>query len=410
MHSTNLLKIRGSAVMSIINELRDYSSEKLESFFDNLPSPLGITNYFSPIDKKQVTEALNKLKLMDRTSGGQDLLYFAIQCGHMEAINFLLELEFNRNLNDRLINAAYYGYIAAFKLFLARGADLDSKSGDLNGAWRMAARGGCIEMVQYLIRLGFDVHEREKYGRTVLHEAASSGNCELIALLIEKYGLNPNVNDKKNYDQLLSEAKAAEQRRASRKNYKGNPVEFCTNKEGLNQYYANYLASFIAPATTIPAVGFPPGVDDLIAGYAAPNPKERPLLEQSIENLQKERLILLQPFIEFCKHDAAGYEAREFLKKLLANKTLLLNDLEREIDGLLEKHQGKPYCLPLLLIRFEMAKKTGNPPKAAPQDLLILKKMMENTDQQLLQLQAIHQELQTTHQSLNAKYQELQKN
>ena len=60
-----------------------------------------------------------------------------------------------------------------------------------------AAAGGQLEVIKFLCPLfGTRVHEKDSYGRTMLHFAAQKGHCEVARYLIEELKMNPHERDK----------------------------------------------------------------------------------------------------------------------------------------------------------------------------------------------------------------------
>ena len=60
-----------------------------------------------------------------------------------------------------------------------------------------AAEGGQLEMVKFLShKFTAKVHDKNLYGRTVLHRAAGRGKCAIAQYLIEEMHLDPQDRDK----------------------------------------------------------------------------------------------------------------------------------------------------------------------------------------------------------------------
>ena len=61
----------------------------------------------------------------------------------------------------------------------------------------MAADGGQLEVIKFLSpKFGARVHEKDSYGRTMLHFAAQKGHCEVARYLIEELKMDPQDRSK----------------------------------------------------------------------------------------------------------------------------------------------------------------------------------------------------------------------
>ena len=64
-------------------------------------------------------------------------------------------------------------------------------------AMHKAAEGGQLEVIKFLSPMfGARVHEKDRYGSTILHSAAQSGHCQVARYLIDVLKMNPQDRDK----------------------------------------------------------------------------------------------------------------------------------------------------------------------------------------------------------------------
>ena len=88
--------------------------------------------------------------------------------------------------------AAEGGYLAAVRLLLEAGADVDAPDGNFATPLMQAAAPGHIEVVQALLDAGARVDACENGKRTALSFAAYAGNTEVVQLLL-RHGAKPNT-------------------------------------------------------------------------------------------------------------------------------------------------------------------------------------------------------------------------
>lgn len=129
---------------------------------------------------------------------GSKVLYFAVQGGHVAAMQFLIQQTQGAILNWKLpglyLNIAV-GNFEMLKLLYERIHPLSETK--LEELMEQAIRAGTKQCVQYLAGKGAAVRVGAVYssGRTALHLAASESHDEMIHLLIDEYEANPNAQD-----------------------------------------------------------------------------------------------------------------------------------------------------------------------------------------------------------------------
>ncbi len=101
-----------------------------------------------------------------------------------------------KELNDRLIDAAKNEDIKNVRELLANGADVDAKDKNGETALHWAACDGRVDVAKILIEKGADVDAKSNFNETSLHKAAFYGHVEVVKFLIEN---GVNVDATNNY-------------------------------------------------------------------------------------------------------------------------------------------------------------------------------------------------------------------
>jgi len=120
---------------------------------------------------------------------GHSLLYLAAQNYDIEQL--LNQARFNLNL----INAVKRGDLDKTKC-ASVDSSLEIKDKNGNTLLHLAAFGGHLDIVKYLIEKGADLHATNKNNGTPLHAAASNGKLNVVEYLIEEKKVNLEVQDK----------------------------------------------------------------------------------------------------------------------------------------------------------------------------------------------------------------------
>lgn len=86
--------------------------------------------------------------------------------------------EERKNRHIPLHAAAGNGRLEQLKMMDAAGANLNFNTGENMTLLHLAAQGGHLEMVKWLVeKKGFDIHAIDNWGYNVLHRAACCGTC-----------------------------------------------------------------------------------------------------------------------------------------------------------------------------------------------------------------------------------------
>ena len=140
-------------------------------------------------------------------AGGPDI-FEAAETGNIDAVKALLQKD-PALANARWSNgvtplwmASYEGHMQIVELLLDHGATIDSSAGILE----IAAFHGHGDIVETLLAGGGDVNEKNDYGLTPLHGAASSGHKDIVEILLHS-GADINIKDNDGYTPLRAAAK-----------------------------------------------------------------------------------------------------------------------------------------------------------------------------------------------------------
>ncbi len=124
----------------------------------------------------------------------------AIERDDLDAIKALLDsglaadtpIDYGENSWTPLMKAAWDGTTEIARLLVARGADVNAKSGDGTTALHQAGSNEHLAIVRLLLESKADPNRVNSYGQTVLSNAAAAGNAELVELLM-RHGAKPEV-------------------------------------------------------------------------------------------------------------------------------------------------------------------------------------------------------------------------
>lgn len=131
-----------------------------------------------------------------------------------------------------------------------------NKSYHLKNPLHYAAYRGHLPAVKAFKAMGFK-SSAENEGCTALHYAAFSGNCTLIALLIEQHDLDPLALDEQG-NTVLAWAEKGKQEKA---------IDLCGDKERLSAMRQRYLDERTAVVNVMPDIT-PQSIQNIIAEYA----------------------------------------------------------------------------------------------------------------------------------------------
>jgi ankyrin repeat protein len=122
---------------------------------------------------------------------GRTPLSWAAENGHEPVAKMLLQRGANINaqsghFGSMLNTAAFGGHVRLLQLFLEE-YRVDRHLTDDQGrsALHIAARGGHMEAVDFLLSLGLDINAKDKKGDTALHYAASGASFEVLQRILQ---------------------------------------------------------------------------------------------------------------------------------------------------------------------------------------------------------------------------------
>lgn len=149
--------------------------------------------------------------IIDMVKGGNTILHLAAANGHLAIIRFIQlvnPMQQDTANSSSLLPvhlAVQNGSVDTLILFLKNGTDIMTKTVDKRSLLHFAAFYGQLDMVRYLCTCKPKlIHKLDIEGNTVGHEAAASGNVEVLKYLIEK-GVDP-LSPNKYKTTLLHEA------------------------------------------------------------------------------------------------------------------------------------------------------------------------------------------------------------
>ena len=145
-------------------------------------------------DVAAITAALDAGAGVNESDGRATPLYLAVRGGHLAAAKLLIERGADVNaaptplLGSALMPALAKRSVDMIKLLLDAGADPDSTRGR-ESALHIAVRSGCLECVKALVEAGADVNAQTKDGKTPIHLAKLKKGNEEVADYLMSHGV-----------------------------------------------------------------------------------------------------------------------------------------------------------------------------------------------------------------------------
>jgi ankyrin repeat protein len=147
-----------------------------------------------------------------RDEQGNTPFMLACQEGHLQVLQMLFDATQGQGLEDEdddgctgLHTAISEGHKDVVTFLLSKGAETSSRN--VNGSTPLlcACGGGDLELVQMVLtsREGQGLHDRDRNGRTVLHNAASKGTKELVDFLLSK-GVQADIKNNQQETALMT--------------------------------------------------------------------------------------------------------------------------------------------------------------------------------------------------------------
>ncbi|TRX89494.1 hypothetical protein FHL15_009663 [Xylaria flabelliformis] len=132
-------------------------------------------------------------------SYGYTPLHIAAENGHQEIVQLLIEKganveSANRSRQTPLLKAVQSRHQEIMKLLIEKGANVESKDSYGYAPLHIAAENGHQDIIKLLIEKGANVESRGSFSRTPLLRAAMNGRQEIVKLLIES-GANVKSTD-----------------------------------------------------------------------------------------------------------------------------------------------------------------------------------------------------------------------
>ena len=133
----------------------------------------------------------NGSDIFGKVTAGQSCFHIAAEEGHLKICRALLQ-NYNFDIHTKddygwtvLHRAALGGDLELLQYLIENGSDIFSKTKCGRSCLHIAAAKGHLKICRALLRnYKFDIHARDDYGCTVLHQAGLSGDLELFQLLI----------------------------------------------------------------------------------------------------------------------------------------------------------------------------------------------------------------------------------
>ena len=161
-------------------------------------------------DTARIDSSLNSGVYVDCEYRGETALYVAARKGQAESVARLLERGANPNWQSAEsgrtpLHAAIHlgGNLATVKALIDAGANAHLKDWDGGNTLHQAAQSNVsTEMLKYLLRFEFNVHDKTNSGSTPIIFSGASANPRIAEMLLDR-GATPNDMDNYQYTALL---------------------------------------------------------------------------------------------------------------------------------------------------------------------------------------------------------------
>lgn len=108
-------------------------------------------------------------------------------------IDYLYARNATRSNASALLWAADKGYESTARQALANGAKPSATNRKGDTSLHLATNAGNLSMARFLLNAGVDVNQQNKYSEIPLNAPARDGNKELVKLLLDQPGIDPDV-------------------------------------------------------------------------------------------------------------------------------------------------------------------------------------------------------------------------
>jgi uncharacterized protein len=120
---------------------------------------------------------------------GKSALWTAIEFGHVEVVQILIDAGLNVNepgeYGETMLMRALNGKLEMVETLIKAGADVNKANDYKMAPLAIAAEQGKTDVVQALLKAGANVKARNTYGGTALQVAVLRGYKDLVRILID---------------------------------------------------------------------------------------------------------------------------------------------------------------------------------------------------------------------------------
>lgn len=121
--------------------------------------------------------------------------------GDYESVKYLheeigVDINFVSPIGTNLVHmAAYGGNLESVRYLVEHGVNVFAKDSDSENTLHYAARSGSLDCIKYLVGQGVDVKARTQSGKSMLHFRKANQSLECLKYLVDEHGLDVNATD-----------------------------------------------------------------------------------------------------------------------------------------------------------------------------------------------------------------------
>ncbi|MEA3352545.1 MAG: ankyrin repeat domain-containing protein [Campylobacterota bacterium] len=171
---------------------------KVSLTFENL-TEIVLTTPFQSDDAKKIVDS-NKVNINEKNEKGETLLHLAIKKNKLKAAKWLVEHGIKTNIEDKsgmndILLAVERGDVSVVDALYKQDKSNILITNSERTLLQDAALAGQLRIFRYLLNTPIDINSQDKLKRTVIFDAISFGERDIINEVISQKNINLNIQD-----------------------------------------------------------------------------------------------------------------------------------------------------------------------------------------------------------------------